>query len=193
MEYSTFSDEILLSLIDQADTDALAELYDRFSRLVYSIAWHVLDDRAAAEEVTLDVFVQVWSKASTFRRERAKVSTWLSSMARYRAIDVLRKEGSRPLRNSVSWADAALIVASESEGPEETAERDLRRERLSTAIAQLPAEQREVLSLAYFRGYSHSQIAAHLGQPLGTVKTRIRLAMQKLREDLQDEQVTRSQ
>jgi RNA polymerase sigma-70 factor (ECF subfamily) len=192
VEYSTFSDEVLLSLIAQADTDALAELYDRFSRLVYSIAWHVLNDQGAAEEVTLDVFIHVWSRASTFHRERAKVSTWLSSMARYRAIDVLRKEGVRPLRNSVSWADAALMVASESEGPEEMAERDLRRERLRAAIARLPAEQREVLSLAYFRGYSHSQIAVHLGQPLGTVKTRIRLAMQKLRADLQDEQVMQS-
>lgn len=189
MDYSALNDQTLIRLIVRADSDALSELYDRYSRLVFSLAVNSVGDRATAEEITLDVFTRVWQKASTYRAEQAKVSTWLTSITRYRAIDELRRRDARPEHASLAWADVAPDGMPRVDGPEEVAQRSLQRQWVRDAVATLPEEQRQALALAYFRGYSHREIAETLDQPLGTVKTRIRLAMQKLHDMLQDEPI----
>jgi RNA polymerase sigma-70 factor (ECF subfamily) len=172
-----------MRLIVHRRPEALSELYERYVRLVFSLALHSVGDPATAEEITQDVFFNVWEKAHTYRSDQAKVSTWLTSVARYRSIDILRRRGSRPERNSVGWEDvSASGIPVMEDGPEEVATQFHEQRRVREAILSLPGEQQEALALAYFEGLSHSQIAERLGQPLGTVKTRIRLAMQKLRE-----------
>jgi RNA polymerase sigma-70 factor (ECF subfamily) len=149
----------------------------------------MVGDRATAEEITLDVFTRVWEKAATYRAEQARVNTWLTGITRNHSIDVLRRRGSRPDQYSLSWAELSPGAVPGGSNPEEVTQLSLQRARVRAAIAQLPADQRQALALAYFKGYTHRQIAEALDQPLGTVKTRINLAMQKLRQILQDEQL----
>jgi RNA polymerase sigma-70 factor (ECF subfamily) len=189
VNYSTFDDATLLGLIARSHADALSELYDRYSRLVFSLAVGLVGDHATAEEITLDVFARVWDRAATYRPEQAKVSTWLTSIARYRSIDELRRRGARSESHSVPLAEVSSEAIPWVDSPEQAAELALQQQRVRAALADLPLDQREALGLAYFKGYTHREIAEALGQPLGTVKTRIRLAMQKLRQALLDEQV----
>ena len=186
MDLTKLDDATLIRLIVRADADALSELYDRYSRLVFGLALSTVGDHGAAEEITLDVFTRVWEKASTYRGEHGRVTTWLTSIARHRSIDILRRRGARAEAQSIEWTELMPEAEPSVNGPEEAVELRMQRQRLRAALAQLPPEQRQVLTLAYFRGYTHSEIAEALGQPLGTVKTRIRLAMQKLRESLQE-------
>ena len=181
------ADDALIRLVITRRQDALDELYTRYSRLVFGIALQMLQqDRAAAEEVTLDVFVSVWQAASTYRPERAKVSTWLTSMARHRCIDRLRSLQARPEGHAVRWED--LAAAGEAAIASDLgAEAIVQRARVQAALAELPSEQAEALILAHYYGLSQSEMAAALGLPLGTVKTRVRLAMQKLRALLLEE------
>lgn len=178
-------DLTLVRLIAEGETAALSELYDRYNRLIFSIALAVVGDEATAAEITLDVFTRVWQRAASYRPEQARVTTWLTAITRYHAIDVLRRQNVRPEAHSLSL-DGLLPqpTAGDLEGDVELA---LQRQRVQAAVAQLPADQQEVLALAYFKGYSHQQIANLLKQPLGTVKTRIRSAMQKLRHLLAEE------
>ncbi|RPJ24008.1 MAG: sigma-70 family RNA polymerase sigma factor [Chloroflexi bacterium] len=187
MKLDSVADTVLIQLIAGAHADALKELYDRYNRLVFSVALAILGDRSVAEEATLDVFVHVWRGARTYRPDRAKVSTWLVAITRHHAIDILRWQNSRLDGKSLSLNDMLLSNESAVPAPEALVETSLEQARVRDAVAQLPAEQRQVLTLAYFRGYTHQQIAEVLEQPLGTVKTRIRLAMQKLRQMLMDE------
>jgi RNA polymerase sigma-70 factor (ECF subfamily) len=188
LNYTALNDKTLIDLIGQAQPNALDELYTRYSRLVYSLALKMVSDQAAAEEITLDIFTRVWQKANTYRAEQAQVNTWLVSMTRHRAIDWLRRQKVRLDQSSLSWADVSPEAEPRSSGTlEQSVEMSLRKQRVRAAVAQLPADQQEVLALAYFKGQSHREIAETLGQPLGTVKTRIRLGMQKLRQLLQDE------
>lgn len=180
-------DVSLIALIAQSQTDALNKLYDRYSRLVFSVAFAIVGDRAVAEEATLDVFVQVWQRADTYRPEQAKVRTWLIAIARHHAIDILRRQKSRPEASSVSWDEASAYNGPPSHGLEENVQLSLQREKVRDALAELPVDQREALVLAYFKGYTQAQIAETLKQPLGTIKTRIRLAMQKLRKLLEED------
>jgi RNA polymerase sigma-70 factor (ECF subfamily) len=189
VDYSTLDDATLVSLAARDHQDALGELYDRYSRLVFSLALNAVGDHASAEEITLDVFTRVWEKADTYRPERAQVSTWLTSITRHRSIDVLRRRGSRPEQHSMGWAEVSPDAMPSMDGPEEVAELALQQQRVRAAIAELSPDQQQVLALAYFRGYTHREIAKTLDQPLGTVKTRIRLAVQKLREMLREEQI----
>ncbi len=189
MDYSTLNDETLILLVRRASADALNELYTRYNRLVFSLALNIVGDRATAEEITLDVFTRIWSKAETYRSDRARVNTWLTSITRYLAIDVLRRRSSRPEQSSVSWAEISADALPNGNNPEEITELMLQQARVRAAVAQLPEEQKKALALAYFKGYTHRQIAEALNQPLGTVKTRIRSAMQKLRQILQDERI----
>jgi RNA polymerase sigma-70 factor (ECF subfamily) len=184
----TLDDESLLRLIVQARPEALSELYDRYGRLVFSLAINALGDTATAEEVTQDVFLRVWQRAWQYRADQAKVSTWLASIARHRAIDQLRRQGARPDGQSLAWADLSPQAEPVTAGPHQATELSIRRQRVRAAVAQLPEEQKQVLALAYFRGYSQAEIAESLGLPLGTVKTRIRLAMDKLRDLLPAEE-----
>lgn len=180
-------DPALLELIARRDASGLAELYDRYHRLVFSIAINVVGRTEDAEEITLDVFNRIWQKAGTYRAEKALVRTWLSRMARNRAIDVLRREEIRPMKHSVSWAQVAYDPPVDHHGPETAAQLELQKERVRAALNALPDIQKEVLALAYFKGYSHTEIASELNLPLGTVKGRIRAGMQALRAFLDEE------
>jgi RNA polymerase sigma-70 factor (ECF subfamily) len=189
VDYSKLNDETLIKLIAHAQADALSELYNRYNRLVFSLAFNIVGERNSAEEITLDVFTRVWERAETYRAERAQVNTWLMSITRYRAIDVLRQVKIRLETNSANWAELPTDRVPHVIGSEESVELTMQREKVRAALAQLPLNQKEVLALAYFKGYTHRQIAEVLDQPLGTVKTRIRLAIQKLRQILHEEQV----
>ncbi len=187
LDYSTLNDESLVRLIAQARAEALGVLYDRYSRLVFGLALNSVGDPATAEEITQDVFVRVWQRARQYHADRGKVSTWLTSITRHRAIDQLRRRGSRPEQHSVTWAELPPGAEPSVNGPEQAAALAADSDRVRSAMAQLSDEQKQVLALAYFQGLTQSQIAESLGLPLGTVKTRIRLGMQKLREMLQEE------
>ena len=178
-------DASLLRLIAQAQIDAFGELYDRYNRLVFSVAYTMLGDQSTAEEVTLDVFVHVWQRAKTYRPERAKVSTWLVAMTRNQAIDVLRWQKSRPDMASLGWDEVTLKQKIDLHSTQEQVELSIQREKVREALARLPDNERQALAMAYFQDYSHTQIAEALKQPLGTIKTRIRTAMQKLRQMLE--------
>jgi len=188
VDYSTLSDEALLVLIAHQRDNALHELYSRYHRLVFSLALNVVGEPAAAEEITLDVFTRVWTRADSYQPDRAQVSTWLTRIARNHAIDTLRRRQARIESRTVGWAEAALEALPAAADPAETAHLAMQQHRVQAAVGQLPVDQKEVLALAYFKGYTHSQIAEALDLPLGTVKTRIRSALQKLRQLLADEQ-----
>lgn len=186
MDYEKLDDEALLRLISRSHEAALGEFYERYGRLVYSMAFNVIGDADMAEEITQDVFLRVWEKAETYRAEQGKVSTWLVSITRHRAIDLLRRARIRPEGNRAAWAEELDLEFPNPTSAEGEAEHSQRRQLVRRALAQLPPEQRLALSYAFFQGYSHSEIARLLNEPLGTVKTRIRLAMQKLRQILGD-------
>lgn len=187
MAGSSLDDFELIQQIRRGDESALGELYDRYSRLIFSVAFGVVHNHETAEEVTLDIFTRAWEKAGTYDPQLAKVSTWLTRMARNRAIDRLRREKARPLQDSVHWADVTSEPVFEENPPETKTQRSMEQQRVRAAIASLPPAQQEVLALAYFRGYSHGEIAQNLDLPLGTVKGRIRAGMQKLRALLENE------
>jgi RNA polymerase sigma-70 factor (ECF subfamily) len=186
-DYTSYDDEKLIRLIAQLQQGALAQLYERYHRVVFSLALAIVGDRPTAEEVTLDVFVRIWQKAGTYRAEQAKVNTWLTHIARHHAIDVLRHRNVRPDHLALAWDELGSQGKSLQEDPQEAVEVSLRRKRVQAALARLPADQREALLLAYFGGHTQRQIAEMLDQPLGTIKTRLRLALQKLRDFLRDE------
>lgn len=173
--------------VASGDAEALAGLYDRFGRLVYSMAIHVLGDSGLAEEVTQDVFIRVWERAETYRQESGRVAAWITSLARHRAIDVYRARRSRPEGNLAGFSVEDALDLPAEHNVEHSVEGRARQRRVRQALARLPADQRVALEYAFFRGYSHGEIAQALALPLGTVKTRIRLAMQKLRDDLTEE------
>ncbi len=170
--------------------DTVAELYNRYGRLVFSIAIRVVGDVETAEEITQDVFVRACEAAHVFRPETAKMSSWLVSIARNRAVDELRRRGTRHEQEHVDWPEDIGQESVEgmpiSDGLEAQVETNLAHHGLHKILITLPSEQRRVLGLAFFRGLSQSEIADLLGEPLGTVKSRIRLAMQKLRDILTD-------
>lgn len=188
-DYTRYDDERLIRLITEAHEDALAQLYDRYNRLVFSLAFAIVNDRATAEEITLDVFMRVWQKAGTYRADQAKVSTWLTHITRHHAIDVLRRRAVRSDQYAVQWEEI-IYAEFPQQDPQESAELSLRRERVQAALAQLPPDQKQAILLAYFGGLTQSQIAETLKQPLGTIKTRVRLAMQKLHDFLRDERMS---
>ncbi|MGH9386788.1 MAG: RNA polymerase sigma factor [Vicinamibacterales bacterium] len=169
----------------RGDQSALADLYDRHARTVYSLALRVVGDRAEAEDVVQEVFTQAWRYCARYDRARATVAGWLVMMARSRSIDHLRSRQARPdtLAAPVDMPDPpgqgpaqdAMVIAGEAI------------ERLRRALGELPATLRTPLELAYYEGLSQTAIAEKLGEPLGTVKTRMRTALQKLRAVLQSE------
>jgi RNA polymerase sigma-70 factor (ECF subfamily) len=175
----------LIRRIATGDQSALADLYDAMSRQVYGLALRILSDTGAAEEVTLEVFTQVWKQAGLFDLSRGTPSAWLCTLARSRAIDRLRS-GAQERRRAEPIETVAATAAVDTVDPETSAVDAERRVRVRAALDKLPPDQREAIELAYFGGYSHTEIAEQLGQPLGTVKTRIRLAMVRLREALVD-------
>src|SRR5689334_17188460 len=144
-DYARYDDEKLIRLIAQTREGALAQLYDRYHRLVFSLALAIVNDQATAEEITLDVFMRVWQKAETYRAEQAKVSTWLTHIARNHAIDVLRRRSVRSDQYAVDWDDAIPNDELSENDPQESTELSLQRERIQAALAQLPQEQKQAL------------------------------------------------
>jgi RNA polymerase sigma-70 factor (ECF subfamily) len=182
MAYSNLGDEELVGQIAHEKPVAVRALYRRYGRLVYSLALHIVGDHSAAEEITQDVFMRVWEKAGTYDAEKAKVITWLSRIARNQAIDVLRKRNRRGEHERETWEYLKLGADRVDHDPLENVELSSQREEVRAAVAALPENQQRALSLAFFQGLTHRQIAEKLGEPLGTVKTRIRDAMQTLRD-----------
>jgi len=173
------ADSDLMSRILKRDQSAFASLYDRYGGLVYSLARHVLQDNGMAEEVVQDVFLKVWQQAITWDEQRGKLISWLLTMTRYTAIDRLRKEQRRPLRASSSIENLYDLLPDTDNADEDL---HLDSTTLQNMMSMLPDEQREMLRLAFFQGMSHSEIADQTEIPLGTVKTRLRLGMQRLRQ-----------
>ncbi len=161
------------------DERALGALYDRYSPMMYGLALRVTGESADAEEAVLDAFSQAWRDAGRFTRERGSVPAWLTMLVRSRALDLVRARGRR--ERLVEEARAGITLAS-SVPADRRLETEERRAEVSRVLAELPTPQREAIVLAYFHGLSQTEISEHLQEPLGTVKTRVRAGMQKLRE-----------
>jgi len=177
-------DRELVRRMSAGDTQALAQFYERWSRPIHALVVRLVRDPDDADDVVEDSFYQAWRQASRYQSSRGAVSTWIVTIARSRALDRLRSR--RRLREEPLTPVALLDEVSDGVFPDPAtgAEEAERRERVAAALKELPPEQREVLELAYFGGLSQTEIAERTGQPLGTVKTRTRLAGQKLRERL---------
>ena len=165
----------------RGDQSALGELYDATSRLVFGLVLRIVGDRASAEEVLLDVYTQAWRQAANYDEARGAPLAWLMTIARSRAIDRIRSSKHDQQKDPL---DAVAELSDREPSPEQATVDSERRQLVRAALDTLPTEQREVVELAYYSGLSHSEIASRLGQPLGTVKTRTRLAMIKLRDML---------
>ena len=174
-------DVALLSRIARRDADALGELYDQHGRTVFGMLYRMLGAPEPAEEVTQDAFHAVWRRAGTYRADRGSVQTWLLSIARNAAIDWRRTKGKRIAREAAIDEAAELV---EEQRIDDRVIASLRAERVRAAVASLPEEQRVVLSLSFWAGLSQTEIAERTGAPLGTVKSRVRLGMSKLRDRL---------
>jgi RNA polymerase sigma-70 factor (ECF subfamily) len=176
------SDEVtLIKKIAQQDQTALAELYDRYARLIYAVVMKSLNSIEEAEEVVLDVFSQVWRIAERYDVAKGRVDVWLLMLTRSRVLDRLRVLQRSSKTASASVAAAQIQSAQSSVDPVEDALISERRSQVLAALGSLPEEQRQVIELAYYKGLSQSKIAAQLGISLGTVKTRTRLGLSKLR------------
>lgn len=174
------SDEALVLLAARSEEPALAELYDRYGRTAYGLALRVLRDPALAEDAVQDAFLTIWRTASRFVPERSKASTWIFTLVHRRAVDAVRREQRRRAES--------LDPAAEPAGGdvEEDAWLRLQRERVQSALSRLPDAQRETLELAYYGGFSQSELAERLGQPLGTIKSRMFTGLSRMRELLEE-------
>ena len=175
------SDEELMRRIARRDDAALAQLHDRYRALAFSVALRVVNDPARAEDVVQDAFLAVWRRAGSYAPDRGSVKTWLSSIVRNRAIDVVRATRERPVAD-----EDGMLLALEDTAPavHDQVVAVLDSEVTRHALGQLPNEQRQAIALAYFVGLSHSEIADRTGLPLGTVKSRVRLGLQRMRLSL---------
>lgn len=186
-----WTDEALMLAVSARDESAFAVLYDRYADLVFSASVRVLADSQLAEDATQDIFVRLWRRPEAFVPERGRFISWLMSVVRNRAVDEVRARGRRRKREGEPGSDPHELALSQlpAESDDPYREAQLREEQLLVrgALRELPVEQRRALELAYFGGLTQQEIASALGEPLGTVKTRIRLGMQKLRRALQDQ------
>ena len=175
-------DRALIERMIRRDADALAELYDRHGRVVFGLLHQMLPSPEAAEEVCQDVFHRLWKAAGSYSGDRGAVRTWLLAIARNAAIDWRRTRGKRMERECELGAEALSMTGPKS--VEDMVAEHLRAERMRSLVALLPDDQRQCIELAFWRGLSQSEIALHTASPLGTVKSRVRLAMEKLRAGL---------
>ncbi len=176
------SDDRVLTLLAEERPEAMEVLYDRYGGLAYSLAYRVLQDSAAAEDVVQEAFLSIWRRADSYRPERGSLRTWLCSIVHHRALDRLRGRAGR------SRGDVPLEGA--HGGPSvpdawETVSLEIERDHVRTALVELPVDQRQTIELAYYGGYSQSEISGMLGVPLGTVKGRTRAALRRLRAALE--------
>ena len=180
-DHAHLSDEALVALVARSDETALAELYDRVGGIAYGLAFRVLRDESLAEDAVQEAFLGLWRTAGLFVPERAKASTWLLTLVHRRAVDLVRRE---QRRRSDPLEDAPEPT---TDSAEDDAWLRLERERVQGALAQLPDQQREAIELAYYGGFTQSELADRLGQPLGTIKSRMFSGLARLRELLDDE------
>jgi RNA polymerase sigma-70 factor (ECF subfamily) len=177
------ADEELMPLIGDKDPEAFAVFYDRHGGVAYSLAYRIVGEKAAAEDVTQEAFISIWKSGARFDRTRGSVRSWMLSIVRNRAIDALRsKAGKAP---KLTFDDDAILEQRPS--AELTEDEAMRRETATEvrgALDELPGEQSKVIELAYFGGFTHSEIARMLGVPLGTVKGRMRLGLEKIRGEM---------
>ena len=174
------SDEAVVALAARGQEAALAELYDRLGSAAYALAFRVLRDGALAEDAVQDAFLAVWRSAGSFVPERAKARTWILTLVHRRAVDVVRREERRrsdPIEGVEEGSDASA---------EQAAWLRLERERVQVALRQLPDPQREALELAYYGGFTQAELAERLGEPLGTIKSRMFAGLSRLRDLLSD-------
>lgn len=184
------SDAELVHRVSLGDTAALEALYNRYARVVYSFAMRIVSDPMLAEEILQEVFVRTWRQADRFQRSRGNFGSWLLSITHNLAIDEIRKRQRRPQKSdSVDVSDALFGLVDEATNVEEAAQAGALRVRIKTALLALPDAQREAVELAFFGGMSQREISAHLDTPLGTIKTRMRLGLKKLRQELEPEQL----
>jgi len=180
-------DQEMITRIGRRDQSAFSALYDRLSGPLYSLAMKMLGDPAEAQDALQDVFLQIWSRAGTYDPEQSSVFSWTVLLTRSRVIDRLRARGRRSRVVVASTEDTPTTVAGDAstvESAADTAEKNDEAARVRYVLNNLPSEQREAIELAFFEHLSHHEIAAQLGQPLGTVKARIRRGLLKLRERL---------
>jgi RNA polymerase sigma-70 factor (ECF subfamily) len=175
---SISADEDLISLVQTNDAEAFATLYDRHSRAAHSLAYRMMGERQAAEDLVQDAFLKLWRSAARYRPERGSVRSWLLAIVHNQAIDQLRSLSSRRRMQEKVEASAPKVQPSEAFSE---SWRNAQREQIREALKGLPAEQLKVLELAYFSGYKQVEIAELLGLPLGTVKGRMRLGLKKMR------------
>jgi RNA polymerase sigma-70 factor (ECF subfamily) len=181
--HAHLSDEALVALVARGEESALAELYDRVGRVAYGLAYRVLRDESLAEDAVQEGFLALWRTAAAFRAERAKASTWILTLVHRRAVDLVRRE---ERRRTEPIGDETAGQVGETESTEEAAWLRFERERVQAALGQLPDVQREALELAYYGGFSQSELAERLGVPLGTIKSRMFAGLARLRELLDD-------
>jgi RNA polymerase sigma-70 factor (ECF subfamily) len=177
------ADEELMVLVQEGDSEALEVLYDRHGGPAYSLAHRIMGERQAAEDATQEAFLSVWRTSASYDAARGSVRSWLLQIVRNRAIDALRRSAVRGGR--LDYDDEGLLEAQEA--PEQTDAEASRRERaehVRGALKDLPSDQAQVLGLAYYAGFTHSEIAELLNMPLGTVKGRMRLGLQKVRANV---------
>ena len=167
-------DAVLIARLRGGDQSAMSDLYDRYSAVVYGVALRVLGDTMAAEDVLQEVFLQLWRRPGSFDSGRGRLAPWLAVIARNRAIDLLRK---RPAEDDIDIQPISTGI-----NLEDAAAQRMAIEKVRTVLAGLPAEQRRTLEMAFFEGMTHTEIAAKTGDPLGTVKTRIRSALLAVRK-----------
>ena len=179
-ELETLRDEELLELIVRRQDAALGEIYDRYGRLTYTIALRITGDRETAEEVVQDVFQNVWQAAGGFQSGIGSFSAWLLGIARHRAIDATRSKRERARSREQNLSED-LPLAAETD-IERSVQQSLLREAVGKALKELPNNQRQAIELAYYGELTRVEIAERLGEPLGTVKTRLRLGLTKLRD-----------
>jgi len=183
-----FSDVDLIGRASEGDARALEVLYDRYSRVVYSFALRIVSDPQIAEEVLQEVFFRAWQQGSAFKSTRGSFITWLLSITHNMAIDEVRRRRRRPQKADSEDPESVLAaVADASTDIEEEVWLGSLRETIVEALETLPPAQREAIELAYFQGLTQREIAERLGDPLGTIKTRMRLGLQKLRDQLGSE------
>jgi RNA polymerase sigma-70 factor (ECF subfamily) len=175
--FAHLSDEAVIALIARSDEQALAELYDRFGRVAYGLARRILRDEALAEDAVQDAFLTAWRRADTFMPERSKASTWLLTLVHRRAVDLVRREE----RRRAEPIDESTEIPAEATA-EDVAWLRFERERVQAALRQLPDQQREALELAYYGGFTPSELAERLGQPVGTIKSRMFSGLGRLRD-----------
>jgi RNA polymerase sigma factor (sigma-70 family) len=174
------SDEALVALVERGEDVALAELYDRYGRVAYGLAYRMLRNESLAEDAVQEAFLAVWRTAARFVPERAKASTWILTLAHRRAVDLVRREERRkaePLEETETASTSSV---------EDAAWLGFQRERVQDALKRLPDEQREAIELAYYAGFTQSELADRLGQPLGTIKSRMFAGLGRLRQLLSE-------